>query len=266
MSLISDHYHTVSANYDEHFAELYNEFFQSVIKQVDFDPEHVIADVGSGTGCLAEKLFKVAKLNNPIVCVEPSEKMHLKAKEREGVFPVLKTGEDFFNDVSVYGCFDRVLMIQADHHFSDPMKIFKGVEKSLRDNGICAIVNLKGHSCYSLFSEATGAIMYPSDRHEETCRMLKAANFEVEMSWFEGKHDLKKAKFYSMLRGRFITNLYSMSDNQIEEGIEKLEQGELGLIKDDGLIQNHVRCVVLVAKKLPKSNNNFINNKNGLLA
>ena len=136
----------------------------------------------------------------------------------------IKTGEDFFNDVLVYGYFDRVLMIQSVHHFSD--LIFKGVEKSLRVNGICAIVNLKGRSCYSLFSEATGAIMYPSDRHKETYRVSKAANFEVETSWFEGKHDLGKAKFYSMLRGRFITNLYSMSDNQIEEGIEKLEQGE----------------------------------------
>ena len=253
MSLISDHYRAVAANYDEYFAELYDEFFQSVIEQVDFDPEHMIADVGSGTGYLAEKLFNFAKLKNPIVCVEPCEKLHLKAMKRKGVIPIMKTGEDFFNeDVSAHGRFDRVLMIQSDHHFSDPMKIFKGVEKSLRVGGICAIVNLKHHSYYSLFSEATGAMMYPSDRHVKTCNMLEEANFKVEMSWFEGKHNLERAKFYSMLRGRFITNLYSMSDNQIKEGIEKmkkLEQGKLELSKDDDFIENHVHIVVLVAKK-----------------
>ena len=224
-----------------------------MIATMDLQPDHVMADIGSGTGNLAKKLFEGAQLKKPVICVEPSAEMHEKAIGREGIKPVLNTGQDYFNDASVRCCFDRVVFMQSDHHLPDPLAVFKGVERSLRPNGICSIWILKSHSCFYLFKDVTGAKTYSND-YEETCRLLEKANLEVRTSWVDVKYDLKKSKFYRMLRGHFISNLHGMTDEEIEEGIRALEQGALQSFKDDDFINNEAKFVVVQAKKVINNN------------
>ena len=237
--------------------EIHDAQLQAVSKKLELQPDHVLVDVGGGTGRFSEQLFKFARLKNQVICVEPSKEMLEKAKHRKGVIPVLKTGEDFFHDPSVLNRFDRVLFVQSDHHLREPLSVFRDIERSLRPDGICSIWQLKSHSCFQMFSDVVAAKSYPSDRHVKTCRILKEANFEVEMSWVHLQYGLAKSKLYSMLRGRFITNLYALNDQEIEEGIATLEQTELKFVHEDDVIENKASYVVIQAKKI---NNNVTEN------
>ena len=211
----------------------------------------MVVDVGGGTGQSAEEIFKFAQLKNPVRCVEPSAEMLQKAKERKGVVPVLKTAEEFFNDTSLQRCFDRVLFKYCVHHLSDPRPVFKDVERSLRPNGLFMVWSLRSISCFKPFAEVTGidTEYTTAEEIQEYSRMLEEANFDVESSLVEIKCSLKKSKFYAMLRGRFMSTLYKLRKEKIETGIDALERGELGLIKDNEEIENYVTNVVIKAKK-----------------
>ena len=50
------------------------------MKCLDLKPEHVVADIGSGTGAIAKDLFELSGLNNPIWCVDPSVEMQEVAR------------------------------------------------------------------------------------------------------------------------------------------------------------------------------------------
>ena len=221
-----------------------------MVEILDLQTDHVVADVGGGTGRFAEEIFKLVRLKNPVLCVEPSEEMLEKAKTRKGVVPVLKTGEEFFDDPSLNGSLDRVLLKYCFHYLSDPLMVFKDVERSLRPNGLCLILSIRSISCFTRFAEAVGidTEYHPTEDVHKTSRMLQEANFGVETSLEKFKCNFKKAKFYSMLRGRFMSTLYKLTDKEIEKGIEELEK-EFGLIGDNEEIENVLTNVVIKAKK-----------------
>ena len=249
--MLLDHYCKVAESYDDYYSELDQAQIKSVVKALDLQPDHVMADIGGGTGRFAKEIFKLAGLKNAIMCVEPSAEMLEKAKGRKGVDPVLKTGEEFFDDVSLRGTLDRVLFKYSFHHLSDPLSVFKDIERSLRPNGLCLIVSIRSISCYKRFAEVTGIAgeYHAPEENQRTCKMLKEANFDVETSVVESPLILRKAKFYSMLRGHFMSSLYRITDQEIEKGIEILEQGEFGRIEENEEISGILTHVFIKAKK-----------------
>ena len=64
-----------------------------LMKCLDLKPGHVIADVGSGTGTIAKVLYELLGLENPIWCLDPSVEMQQVARQKKGVYTVVKTAE-----------------------------------------------------------------------------------------------------------------------------------------------------------------------------
>lgn len=248
---LKDHYNKVAESYDDYLSEIEEAQIESVVEYLDLQPDHVVIDVGAGTGHTAEKIFKIAGLKNPIICVDPSAEMLEKASGRKGVVGVLKTAEEFFDDVSLCPTLDRVLLKGCIHHLLEPLSAFKNMERSLRPNGLCLIVFMRSISCYKRFSEAIGidAEYLPPQEVHAICKMLEEANFDVSTSLVELPFNLKKAKFYNMLRGRFMSSFYSLTDEQIEKGIDVLEQGEFGRIEGNEEIASILENVVIKATK-----------------
>lgn len=81
---------------------MYKEVFEGLIpplmKSLALKPRQAVADIGSGTGFIANELFKLSGLNNPIWCVDPSLEMQELARQKEGFYPVQKTAEEFCSD------------------------------------------------------------------------------------------------------------------------------------------------------------------------
>ncbi|KAJ7356331.1 hypothetical protein OS493_025440 [Desmophyllum pertusum] len=236
----TDHYRSLAKSYDFITKERSEAKFASLLKYLDIQPDHIVVDIGSGTGCLAEKVFEKFQLKNPIWCVEPCAEMQEVAKKRRGVLPIQKTAGEFFKDsVDSDQRFDRVMCIAAAHHFGDPVKIYKSIKSCLSPGGVLVMELLKpeANNTYPFFTKAEkGLDTILVGAKENICTCLRLANFDVEVLEERMDFGVTKSKWYDMLRGRFYSSLRELNDVEIEEGIDELERGKLKDLK----LQDHI--------------------------
>ena len=204
---------------------------------MNFKAEHIVADIGSGTGLVAESLFKSFGLKNPIWCVDPSPEMQEVARKRKGIHPVQKTAEEFFSDPKISQSFDKVLAIFSAHHFVDPDAVYKGIVRSLRPGGSFIQVDALSAS-HPMFKMAANTLSAHFKKVSDKEQSLRGLNLQGKMSQEEYTYpqSVTKSKLYEMFRCRYMSMFYPLSDEQIEEGIKELENETLKDVKDDEYI------------------------------
>ena len=62
-------------------------------------------------------------------------------------------------------------------------------------------------------------------------------------------YNIPKYQWYQMLRNRFQTHLHALSDEEIEEGIQELEETKCKDMSDSDMIPIHDVCTFLVISK-----------------
>ena len=220
---------------------------------LDLKPGHVVADIGSGTGAIATELFELSGLENPIWCVDPSVEMQQIARQKKGVYTILKTAEEFFSDPQINERFDRVMAVISAHHFVNPDVVFKGILRSLCPGGIFFLVTKPAalNSGHPFFKSAEKAVIQSLEQEQEShFSILSNLNANVSQQQFSFPISLKKSKLYEKLRCRFISMLEHFSDDQIEDGIRELENDVFKDMKDDDLIIYEHTLLVIRAEKV----------------
>ena len=220
--------------YDYLNQELYEGFIPFLKTCLDLKPQHIVADIGSGTGLIAENLFTSFGLNNPVWSVEPSAEMQEMAQKRKGVYPVQKTAEEFFSDPKISQCFDKIVAVFSAHHFVDPDAVYKGIVRSLCSGGSFVQFDMltTGHP---MFKMAGNTWSMHSKRIDDCEKLLRGINLQGKVSQEEFSYpwSMTKSKLYQMFRCRFMSMFYQLSDEQIEEGIKELENETFKDVKDD---------------------------------
>lgn len=226
----------------------------------DVQPYHLIADIGSGTGLFAERIFEARQLKNPICCVDPSPEMQEIAKLRKGVYAVMKTVEGFLDGLKADQFFHKMLCVGSFHHFSQPAEVLKGLRSHLLPGGELLVVGVDASTQLPLFTKAEEKNRNIIDSYSEECisPLLGEADFKVEVLKEKATWILKKSMWYEMLRGRFLSSLSQLSDEEIEEGIIEMEKGNFKNLKlhDDFEIPfTHIvfRATKPAAEKMPTS-------------
>ena len=192
-------------------------------EKLQLKPDDVLVDIGGGTGWMTHRLWKAAGLKEPALCVDPSAAMLEKAKELEGVSPVLATAEQFFAD-SQENSVSKVLIAGCIHHCSDHKALFEDMAKSLSPGGSCVILL---HSKWLVFP---GEVYSSLDAitEESLTASLEEAGFCVDTDTQVLRYELSKVHWYSALRNRILSYLEHFSDEQIEEGIQAFEKKFVG--------------------------------------
>ena len=197
----------------------YRSVVDFIFRYIKFESNHIVVDLGGGTGEIGHRIWKLSKLTHPVLCVDPSKEMLDKAKQKEGVVTSHTNAEKFFSSTE-HGPANRILMCACIHHISDYKATFAGVKEALTSDGILMIVNTSTLS--HLFSAAKKAFI-PAD--------LKSARTLFEMLGMNcryvvgaEKFPIEKTLWYSALRGKFMSSLHHFTDDEIEGGILELEQ------------------------------------------
>lgn len=206
-------------------------------KTLDLKPQHIVADIGSGTGFIAENLFTSFVLNSPVWCVDPNAEMQEIARKRKGVYPIQKTAEEFFADPKISQRFDRVIAVWSAHHFVERDAVFKGIVRSLRPGGSFVQVHNLENVC-SMFKIAANTLDTYAKAVSECEQLLRGFSLQGKISQEECtyKPSVTKSKLYEIFRGRYMSTLSQLSDEQIEEQITELEDGTFKDVKDDDCI------------------------------
>ena len=220
------------------------------MKCLDLKPGHVVADIGSETGAIAAELFELSGLENPIWCVDPSVEMQQVARQKKGVYTVLKTAEEFFSDPQISESFDRVIAVVSAHHFVNPDAVFKGILRSLRPGGIFLLVTTLKVSLPIIESAEKAVGQSLEQERESHLSFLNNLYVNISQQEISFSASMTKSKWYEMLRGRFISMLKPFSDHQIEQGIRKLENEMFKDLKDDDLINFEHTLLVIRAQKV----------------
>ena len=246
--LFLDHYRIIADRYDYFYKEFHKGVIPVLMECLDLKPGHVVADIGSGTGTIAKELYELSGLENPIWCVDPSVEMQEVARQKKGVYTVLKTAEEFFSDSQISESFDRVIAIISAHHFNSDIA-FKRILRSLRPSGIFFLVTtLK--SSLPIFKSAKEPVSQSLEEGRKShFSFLNNLNAKVSQQEFSYSASVTKSKLYEMFRGRFISLLKQFSDDQIEEGIRELENDAFKNMKDGDLINFEHTLLVIRAEK-----------------
>ena len=246
----TDYYRMIAGKYDDFYKEFHEGAIPVLLKCLDLKAGHVVADIGSGTGAIATELFELSGLENPIWCVDPSVEMQQVARQKKGVYTILKTAEEFFSDSQISGSFDRVIAVMSAYNFVNPDVVFKGILRSLRPGGIFLLVTtLKtGHP---FFKSAEKVVRQSIGKEREShFSILSNLNAKVSQQQFSFPLSLKKSKLYEKFRCRFNSMLKHFSDDQIEEGVRELENDVFKDMKDDDLIMYEHTLLVVRAEKV----------------
>jgi len=226
---------------------MYQGLLPYLTKSLDLKPHHIVADIGSGNGLIAENIFKLFTLKNPVWCVDPSADMQELARKRKGTYPVQNTAEEFFADPKISQCFDTILGVLSTHHFVDPNTVYERILGSLRPSGSFVQFDWVSIS-HPIFKLAANCYSSYFQEVSERKQFFREMKFKGKFSQEEFSYawSLTKSKLYEMFRRRYTSKFYQFTDEQIEEGIKELEKDTLKDVKDEDLI--NCNNVVLVTK------------------
>eukprot|EP00448_Togula_jolla_P004104 CAMPEP_0170605390 /NCGR_PEP_ID=MMETSP0224-20130122/19949_1 /TAXON_ID=285029 /ORGANISM="Togula jolla, Strain CCCM 725" /LENGTH=242 /DNA_ID=CAMNT_0010930393 /DNA_START=79 /DNA_END=804 /DNA_ORIENTATION=- len=179
-----------------------------------------IVDVGCGTGNFSKLLQDRAAV--PVLGVEPSASMAAQAEGR-GVEVVVADALSWAHSQGS-NVWDAVMLKEVRHHVDDPAALYRQLAKVLSPNGRLIIVTRpddsagypfppKSHGAWREVNTIPLSCHIEALSHEGFAVKVEQKNFPVKMA---------RADWESFLRNRTWSHLSSLTDAEIEEGIEAL--------------------------------------------
>ena len=199
----------------EFFSRANADFIKQLISLTEDDQ---IIDVGGGTAQTSRFLHEDFNMRNPVVCIDPSKEM-LNVAQRNGAVTIESTAEEFLASKPSYPL-KVVCMNGCIHHFADPDFVFSQLASFMPEDGVCIVTMYT----IPLFKGANN--IRSTERIKEISKLV---NFESKGLKCTKAESLKtgmmnKALWYESIRNRLSSYLSLLSNEELEKGIEKLEE------------------------------------------
>lgn len=115
--------------------------FKKITELADFEKTDKVLDLGGGTGRIA-KFF--AGIVQEIVVLDTSKGMLLQCKNHTGINCIFGSAENIpYGD----GYFDKIIIVDAFHHFRDKEKAIQEIKRVLKENGKVIIEEVNFGRC-----------------------------------------------------------------------------------------------------------------------
>ncbi len=182
-----------------------------------------LLDVGCGRGKICAAVADQAGLSVPMDAVDISDSI-LDAPETDRVnfhqVDVLKFLNN--NREKRYG---GVIMKQMFHLLPEEMReeVLIQIKNCLKQGGRAAILAMPTHSNLPMFQKGAAIFereVFPLD---DVLKLGTQCGFNTRISVFEFKVNIAKSDYFDLLKRRFMSNLRTLSDQDILQGIEELD-------------------------------------------
>jgi len=215
--LIIEHYNRVAAKYDAYFEKKSRMVANFVQRFLPLARDDQLVDIGGGTAKVSLAIQSDVGMTKPVVCVDPSQEM-LEVAQKNGAITIQATAESFLASKPDYPL-KVVFMNACIHHFKDLDFVLSKLAEYMPDGGMCVLV----------LNTITSVPMLMGDLISK----LKSSEFQTlaeskGLKWkSESKaivQEVEKALFYECIRQRYTTPLLQFSDEELEQGIQELEE------------------------------------------
>jgi len=220
-----------------------------IIEKLRISKKDKVVDLGAGTCKMAGLVARLAKLESPIICVDPVDKMlEIAAKNRvKNIKAIVATAEEFAEMKLEY---DKIFIKVAVHHFdrSRLKDTFLNIRGQLREKGGILIEFLgddrkEGSPFFEKGINAQNKLQ--KGLTEVLSKILKDLGFTVEVFDFCYQLMVQKANAIKFISNRASSVLSMMSDTDIEAGIAEVKRKYANV----DIIQWNTKRIVLVAWK-----------------
>lgn len=215
---------TAGADHDSlwNFSSGHYEWLSGVISEhLAARPEHMVVDLGAGTGYFLQKLSREVSFANPPVAVEPDPEMARIAKRRTGIRCIDVTAEQYLASPSKT---DRFLLKEMIHHVLDRQTLWSGIRSALNPGGRAVVITRPQVPGIPFFDKAMEAFARGQPGIDTLLSEIESAGLIPEFHEVSMSMSLEKERWLTMLKSRFSTNLNSLSDDDIESGVREIEQ------------------------------------------
>lgn len=222
---MDNHFDSIAEIFNQswHFSDRYkNWMIDHVVNHLQLNPDDRLVDLGGGTGNYTVQFATKAQLIHKPYCVEPSGRMCDEARKIESLNVIHACANSF---VEMGGLdYNKVLMKEMVHHIEQREQVWKYLKQRLQANGQILIVTRPRQTPIPLFTAAKKQFSINQPDHETLIKELETAGFNVQIESDTYAVKTPKERWFNMLRNRFMSDLSSFTDDEIEQGIEELQK------------------------------------------
>lgn len=217
----------IASKYDNlwFFSEAYQSWMvERIIKNLNLADDDNLCDLGGGTGRIIDNILEMIPLTKEPVCVEPSKEMLAEARKMPHVICVEDTAENYVRENLGL---EKILIKEAIHHFQDRRLFWRNLASNSPGCQVL-VVTRPQRPGFPLFEKAYEKFADGQPSIEVLIEEAENSGFKVsaiEESW---DISMPSDQWFELLRNRFISDLFSFSDREIDQGIDSMRQSVIG--------------------------------------
>lgn len=124
--------------------------------------------------------------------------------------------------------FDKILFKEVIHHINNRSELWNNLYNSLNSKGKFLIITRPQNIKIPLFNKAKEKFKKNQPDYIDLINEAKLYNFNVKFLLDDISFQVGKEKWYQMLKDRFMSDLSTFTDEEIENGIAELEDELIG--------------------------------------
>ncbi len=240
-----NHYQNIANIYDNlwSYSPEYIKFTtQKIIEHLHLTPTDILVDIGCGTGIYSKEILNQIKLQQPIICVDPSAEMLEKIPANSGLKPVVMDGVEFSQKPGIY---NKILLKEAIHYIEEKFLLFENLWQRLTPGGIFLLLLLPPTINYPLFTKALQLYQTTQPHYQEMANLLQQVGFMVDVDIIEYPLELPKSQYFEMVENRYMFLLSRFDDAELRAGLTEMEDK----YQNESVLKFSDRMVFITATK-----------------
>lgn len=200
---------------------------QSLMARLQTTPSSRVVDLGGGTGNFSAALHKECKLEQRILCVDPSGPLLAQCQKHvASVEPLLADGLGFVATQDQEHAYDRMLLKEVIHHFppAELGTLFAGTFRQIRPGGRVIIMTRPHDSSHYPFFPAAHQTWASVQLHESVyAQAMEKAGFTVTLDHADYPVEMPLSRWLGMVEGRFWSTLHGFSEGEMKQGLAEIK-------------------------------------------